>query len=224
MNAGRVCRRLVLIAVIAAGCSNGTPAGPDEERISQSGPKAPIENHEDGSNRLKDENNRLDVNAVPESGEHAKKSGERALDNPHIPEKKEQSPPREGLFKTTLETESIDGDKISLRFTLENISGVAQQIVFNSGQRYDIDIFDRNNEEVYKWSRGSSFIMAITEETLEKGDKLTFSEEWDLKDNNGNSVGPGVYTIKVSITAKLKNGKASADELSDQSIVEISAE
>jgi flagellar hook assembly protein FlgD len=36
-----------------------------------------------------------------------------------------------------------------------------------------------------------------------KDDKLIFNEKWNLKDNKGNIVPPGTYTIKVEVMIDL---------------------
>ncbi|KRE92123.1 hypothetical protein ASG89_33725 [Paenibacillus sp. Soil766] len=125
-----------------------------------------------------------------------------------------------GLFKPSIEVLKEDG-KIKLSFYLQNVSGKEQQISYGSGQKYDIIIYNEQNEEIYKWSINKAFTQALIVRNFIQDDKLNFNEEWNLKDNKGNLVPPGKYTIEVKIMINLKSETTNQDELTARTICEI---
>ncbi len=119
--------------------------------------------------------------------------------------------PAVGIFNTELDITPKD-DAIKLDFSLHNISGKSLAFYFSSSQKFDIFITDNNGMEVYRWSCDKDFASVITDTNLKKDEKLSFSEVWDFKDNKGNRVPPGKYTITVKLLAKLENGKTIGHE------------
>ena len=137
----------------------------------------------------------------PEFIEWAKQRGE------------ELKKPLTGLFITEMDVKQENGE-VKLDFSLQNDSDEDLEIYFSSGQKFDIFITDQNNQEVYRWSHDKFFTQAIVDITLKKDERLLFSEVWDYKDNEGNKVSQGKYTITVKIFAKLKNRrKINNDEI-----------
>jgi hypothetical protein len=135
--------------------------------------------------------------------------------------KEELLKPATGLFATVLDITPKDED-IKLDFSLRNISGESMEFYFSSSQKFDIFITDNNGMEVYRWSHDKDFATAIINTKLKKDEKLSFSEVWDYKDNKGNRVIPGKYTIKVEILAKLEKGKiANPDEFTAAKDIEV---
>ncbi|WP_058486473.1 M56 family metallopeptidase [Defluviitalea phaphyphila] len=126
-----------------------------------------------------------------------------------------------GLFNTVLDITTQEEFAI-LNFYLQNISDETINFYFNSGQKFDILITDNNGIEVYRWSNDKFFTQAIINVELEKNEKLSFSEVWDYKDNEGNRVLPGKYTVKVKILARLENNKIiNPDELTTVKDIEV---
>jgi hypothetical protein len=128
--------------------------------------------------------------------------------------------PLEGLFETTLETAASD-EKIQISFSLKNIAGKMQQISYGSGQQYDIWVYNEQNEEIYTWSNNKAFTEALIVRELGETGELTFKENWTLKDNQGKSIPPGKYTIKVEVMIGIESGTISPDELTAKALIEI---
>ncbi len=121
--------------------------------------------------------------------------------------------PLTGLFITEMDVKQ-ENREVKLDFSLQNDSDEDLEIYFGSGQKFDIFITDQNNQEVYRWSHDKSFTQAIVDITLKKDERLLFNEVWDYKDNEGNKVSQGKYTITVKIFARLKNRrKINNDEI-----------
>lgn len=149
------------------------------------------------------------IKASPEFIEQAKQRKEELLK------------PAIGIFNTMLDITPKD-DEIKLDFSLHNISGESLAFYFSSSQKFDIFITDNNGMEVYRWSHDKGFATAIIDTKLKKDEKLSFSEVWDYKDNKGNRVLPGKFTITVKILAKLESGKnISHDELTAAKDIEV---
>jgi len=126
-----------------------------------------------------------------------------------------------GLFKTSLDIVEADG-KLTITFSLTNLSGKDLQITHGSGQQYDILIFNDQDEEVYKWSNNKAFTQALIGRELKRSEQLDFEEEWNLTDNNGDYVPAGAYTVVVEMMVGLESGIISRDELIAQSTIETS--
>jgi hypothetical protein len=134
------------------------------------------------------------------------------------PQEKKQ--PMQGLFETTMETVNADG-KIGINFGLKNISGKNLKITHGSGRRYDIWVYNEQNEEVYRWSLNKAFTLALIERELKKSGEITFNEEWNLLDNEGKPVPAGKYTLEVKVMIGLESETINPDELTAKSTIEI---
>jgi hypothetical protein len=166
---------------------------------------------------------RLSISIQPgEENIHVVKPVERevTLDPKYEKELQEKKKPMQGLFETSLGTVNGDG-KIDINFSLKNISGKNLQVSFGSGQKYDIWVYNEQNEEVFKWSNKYAFTQALIEQEIGKEGKLIFHEEWNLLDNKGNPVPAGKYTIEIKVMIGLISGTISQDELIAKSIIEV---
>jgi len=128
--------------------------------------------------------------------------------------------PVQGLFTSSLETAEADG-KIALRFTLKNVSGKDLRVHHGSGQKYDFIVRNERGEEVYRWSYNKAFTTALIEFTFGKDRELSFTEEWDLLDVEGNPVPPGKYEIVFTAAIGLDSGTPDPEELTARTVVEI---
>lgn len=138
-----------------------------------------------------------------------------------VPEIKTMKPqPVSGLFKTSLELKHENG-KIKLDFSLQNVSGKDLQISYGSGQKYDIWVYNEQNEEVYKWSINKAFTQALIVRGFKDAEKLAFNEEWNLNDNQNHPVPPGKYTIAVKVMIGLDSVSISDGDLTDKITVEL---
>lgn len=139
--------------------------------------------------------------------------------------KKEAALPAAGLFATVLEV-TREEDHIALDFSLRNVSDQDQDISFGSGQQYDISVLNEQGVEVYRFSKGVSFTMAIIDMTINKADKLTFKKKWNLRDNEDQLVPKGRYTVKVWMMSVIKADgymkKINPDELVATATVDVS--
>ena len=100
----------------------------------------------------------------------------------------------------TLNTRMVNR-KLEMDFALWNNTTNDITLHFGSGLQYDVIITNENNQEVYRWSDGRDFTMALVDKVLEDGTKWSFNDVWNLKDKNGTMVAPGEYKVKVVFVA-----------------------
>lgn len=78
---------------------------------------------------------------------------------------------------------SLDTDRTSYRtgqpvqFRLRLTNATAQQVTFrfNSGQRFDVTVFDQTRKVVWRWAVGQMFAQVLGEETLQPGEFRSYA-------------------------------------------------
>ena len=73
-----------------------------------------------------------------------------------------------------------DGEDISAHIRLFNLSEQTLSLDFSSGQRYDLYL-EKDGEEVWRWSDGKFFTMALARVDLEAGERLEFDIDIDYQ-------------------------------------------
>jgi len=107
-----------------------------------------------------------------------------------------------GDLKLILETEKDTyrfGEAVPLTLSVTNTGDETQTLTFSSGQRYDF-VVSRSGGEVWRWSTGKFFTMALGSLKLAPGETLTFRETWRQEDNKGRRAGRGSYEISAILT------------------------
>ncbi len=107
-------------------------------------------------------------------------------------------PLSEHAFGASLSTDRAvyrSGDPIRITFEVFNYTPTPVRFDFTSGQRYDLIIEDRQGNEVWRWSAGRMFTMALGQETLEPAKpRLTYEADHTAR------LEPGRYKIKGLLT------------------------
>jgi len=88
------------------------------------------------------------------------------------------------------------GEKVKFVFTARNTTSSTQALTFPSGQSYDLTITG-NGKDIWRWSVGKMFTMAIVHREIPPGESLTYDITWDGKDKNGKPVPDGLYLAKA---------------------------
>lgn len=102
--------------------------------------------------------------------------------------------PEEGAeLLTTLSTRK-KGDKLIARIKAFNISDGKITLNFSSGQSYDLYLF-KDGQEVWRWSEGKFFTMAIVSRELKPGGELSYEVELPTGE-----LKPGRYTLTGELT------------------------
>lgn len=95
-------------------------------------------------------------------------------------------------------------DSVEAYITLTNSSSEPVELTFNSGQLFDIYLYDSNDELVNQWSNGRMFTQAFQTITLEPGQKKRFGDNLELKDMSGNKLDIGTYKLKIEVKTSTK--------------------
>ncbi|MEF8874588.1 MAG: BsuPI-related putative proteinase inhibitor [Candidatus Thermoplasmatota archaeon] len=68
------------------------------------------------------------------------------------------------------------GEKIEAAITLVNKGDVEEEIFFNNSQRHDF-VIKRENDEIWRWSKGRAFLMATGTVRLDPGEERSYTEK-----------------------------------------------
>ncbi|AUD79299.1 hypothetical protein CW740_08595 [Kangiella profundi] len=122
-------------------------------------------------------------------------------------------PAHEGIeVSATFPAETVmlnEVDSVEAYITLTNQTSEPVELTFNSGQLFDIYIYDRNDQLVSQWSSGRMFTQAFRTINLQPGQKERFGGSLELKDLSGSPLDIGTYKIKIEVKTSTK----ASDEL-----------
>lgn len=113
---------------------------------------------------------------------------------------KESAPPSivAGKYETKGSYEIKDG-KVTFNFELMSHYTETTELLFGSGQQFEIIITNEANEEVYRFSDGKVFTMALIYKTLIPGEILKWQDEWDMTNKEGEKLTNGNYKAEIKI-------------------------
>lgn len=86
-------------------------------------------------------------------------------------------------------------ERMTVELSVTNDTARAITIPFSSGQHFDVEVL-QNNRVVWNWAHGRVFAQALSEISLQPGEKKSYSVRWDFTDNSGRKVAPGQYTVR----------------------------
>ena len=93
----------------------------------------------------------------------------------------------------------IKEGKVVFDFELINHYPEAKELQFGSGQQFEIVIRDEKDEEVYRYSEGKAFTLALVFRNIDPGASLAWQDRWDMRDQEGKMVSPGRYRAEIEI-------------------------
>ena len=106
--------------------------------------------------------------------------------------------PRSGYFETRA-SYLIQDDQMLIEFELVNHYDTAKQLQFGSGQQFEVVITNEAGDEVYRYSDGKMFTMALVLRDIKPGESLKWQDKWDLTDQDGPKLSSGKYTVEVQV-------------------------
>jgi archaellum component FlaG (FlaF/FlaG flagellin family) len=112
----------------------------------------------------------------------------------HIKQKEDQGNRLELKVTTDQQTYS-NKDSIEVKMKIINNSNEDITLEFNSGQKYDIFIKNKNNEIFYNWADNQMFIQAFVSETINANSTLIYQENIDIS-----GLSQGNYFLEVELT------------------------
>lgn len=125
-----------------------------------------------------------------------------------------------GRFETRASYELKDG-KVIFDFELVNNFPVAKELQFGSGQQFEVVITDERGEEVYRFSDGKFFTMALIYKTIQSGETLKWQDSWDLTNKDGEKVTAGEYQVEIIILANPVDGGEELDRSQLRTVIKF---
>ncbi len=107
----------------------------------------------------------------------------------------------------TKQREYMPGESITAHIRVYNLSAESIKLDFSSGQRYDLYLL-KDNEEIWRWSNGRYFTMALVQKELKPGEKLAYDVEIDPDFD----LNPGEYILSGELVTT--SSKIDLNELS----------
>lgn len=108
-----------------------------------------------------------------------------------------------GKFENRSSYEIKDG-KVVFNFELMSHYEEAKDLMFGSGQQFEIVVTNEEGQEVYRFSEGKAFTMALIYKTLNPGEALQWQDEWDMTNKEGVKLRTGSYKAEIQILAALE--------------------
>ncbi|MCL6638494.1 MAG: LysM peptidoglycan-binding domain-containing protein [Firmicutes bacterium] len=94
------------------------------------------------------------------------------------------------------------GQPVVMSLIKTNVTDSPVTLRYNTGQRYDFTVRDRQGRVVWQWSRGRFFSRETARVVLRPGESQTFTVTWDQRNNNGRLVQTGAYILEGSNVAE----------------------
>lgn len=109
----------------------------------------------------------------------------------------------------------IKDHRVVLSFELVNNHTQSKRLKFGSGQQFEIIITDEKGQEVYRYSDGKFFTMALIFKDVKPGQALKWQDEWDMTNKAGDKLTSGEYKARIEIMIVSEEGdqKIEADQL-----------
>jgi hypothetical protein len=104
-------------------------------------------------------------------------------------------------LQISLTTRSISrgGEMVPMTFKVENIG---TRTVFVTSGEPEADAQVRQGDAlIWQWSFGKEFPSILNGLSIEPGQSKTYALNWNQKDNEGNQVSPGSYTVNAWFNA-----------------------
>lgn len=101
-------------------------------------------------------------------------------------------------FETRGNYQIKDG-KVVFDFELMSHYTEAKELMFGSGQQFELAINDEKGNEVYRFSDDKFFTLALITKTINPGEALKWQDEWNMTDKDGKKLTSGKYQAKIEI-------------------------
>ncbi len=99
-------------------------------------------------------------------------------------------------FRMEVKSEAGFGETVPLKLTVQNISDRPVELYLGGRPPYDFVVTGLDDAEVWHWLCGKIILTILDFKTLEPGEELEFTAEWEQVDNRGNPVPPGTYLLR----------------------------
>lgn len=125
-----------------------------------------------------------------------------------------------GKFETRGNYEIKDGKMI---FDFEFFSHYTQNqsLLFGSGQQFEVTVQDEKENEIYRFSDGKAFTLALIMKDIGPGESLKWQDVWDMTNKEGNKVSEGNYKATIKILVMNEEGEKPIPEEQLTKIIEF---
>lgn len=123
-------------------------------------------------------------------------------------------------LETNVELKQLE-DHIVFDLTLTNVGSEDVELLFSSGQQYEITVKDENNQDVYRYSEGKMYTQALETKVIKTGEKINWNVEWDQKEE-GQFLPNGEYTVTAEVLAKPSDETITIDKEQFQHTISMS--
>lgn len=94
------------------------------------------------------------------------------------------------------------GEAVPIAIYVKNLMDQDNTLFFNSSQKYDLNIKNAANIQVWSWSKGRVFARTFEEMLIRPEAQAAFSYQWTQVDDNGVQVPAGMYILEVFCKAE----------------------
>lgn len=115
-------------------------------------------------------------------------------------------PIAKGKYETRAEYE-IKDDKVIFDFELMSHYTEPQVLMTGSGQQFELTITNESGEEIYRFSDGKVFTMALLYKTLNPGESLKWQDTWNMTNKDGDKLTSGKYKAEIKILVSTEEEK-----------------
>lgn len=137
--------------------------------------------------------------------------------------KNAEKPVEEGRFETK-GSYTIEDDKVVFDFELINHFTEQKSLLFGSGQQFELTVTDEEGTEVYRFSDGKFFTLALVLKDINPGESLKWQDVWDMTNKEGEKVSPGKYRAEIEIMVIPEEGQEKIDESQLKTVIDFELE
>ena len=111
------------------------------------------------------------------------------------------NPPGEAFVRAVDYSLEVDGlvsygDAVRMKLTLRNVSDEPVDFVTGGRPPHDFVVSTPDGEQVWHWLCAKIILLPLDSQTLEPGEVMEFTGEWEQVDNRGEPVPPGDYLVQ----------------------------
>ena len=111
------------------------------------------------------------------------------------------NPPGDAFLRAVEYSLEVDGqisygETVLMKLTLRNVSEEPVSFVTGGRPPHDFVVSTPDGEQVWHWQCAKIILLPLDNQTLEPGEVMEFSGEWEQVDNRGEPVPPGAYLVR----------------------------
>ena len=125
-----------------------------------------------------------------------------------------------GRFETRGSYDIMDGNVV-FNFELMSHYTEPKKLMFGSGQMFEVSVTDEKGNEVYRFSDGKFFTLALVSKTINPGEALKWQDKWDMTDKDGKKLTSGKYKAEIIVMAAPEDNGETMDKNQLTTVIEF---